>query len=223
MRFIASLLGLAALMFALPLLAQEESASPASEETPSTTVESAQESPAPTESPTPETKATAAAPAATAAQPTAEKKAPPTPATKASPAASPAAAATGKKMSAPTALKDSENRWAAALGKHDAATVEAMLAPDCVGVNAKGKVQNRRAMLSEIKGDKDTYTSNKNEKLDVRMYGSNVAVVVGTYREKGTAKDGKAFDRTYRFTDTWMDRGGNWQCIASHVTLVAQK
>jgi ketosteroid isomerase-like protein len=223
MKFIVSFLGFAALAFALPLLAQEESPSPASEETPSTTVESVQESPAPTESATPETKATAAATATIAAQPTAEKKAPPTPATKTSPTTSPMTAAAGKKMSGPAALKESENRWAAALGKHDAATVEAMLAPDCVGVNAKGKVQNRRAMLNEIKGDKETYTSTKNEKLDVRMYGANVAVVIGTYREKGTGKDGKAFDRTYRFTDTWMDRGGNWQCIASHVTLVAQK
>jgi ketosteroid isomerase-like protein len=55
------------------------------------------------------------------------------------------------------------------------------------------------------------------------MYGPNVAVVVGMANEKGTGKDGKAFDRTYRFTDTWMDRGGNWQCIASQVTLVAQR
>jgi hypothetical protein len=47
------------------------------------------------------------------------------------------------------------------------------------------------------------------------MYGSGVAVVVGMANEKGSGKDGKAFDRTYRFTDTWMDRGGNWQCIAS--------
>jgi hypothetical protein len=70
---------------------------------------------------------------------------------------------------------------------------------------------------------KNTYTSTKAGKLDVHMYGPSVAVVVGVANEKGTDKDGRAFDRRYRFTDTWMDRGGNSQCIASQVTLVGQR
>jgi ketosteroid isomerase-like protein len=56
--------------------------------------------------------------------------------------------------------------------------------------------------------------------LSVHTYGPNVAVVIGTSREKGTGKDGQAFDRTYRFTDSWMDRNGQWQCVASQVMLV---
>jgi ketosteroid isomerase-like protein len=223
MKSLTTVLVFAGLMFVTPLLAQEEeSPSPDLEETPSTTVEAAQESPAPTPSPTTETTATATPATAPEKAATAKTEQSP-PEKKASPAASPAAAAPGKKMSPQAALKDSENRWAAAIARHDAATVEAMVATDFIGVNPKGKVQNRRALLNEVKGDKDTYTSNKNEKLDVQMYGPGVAVVVGTYREKGTGKDGKNFDRSYRFTDTWMDRGGKWQCIASQVSLVGQK
>ena len=126
-------------------------------------------------------------------------------------------------MNVSTMLKDNENRWSAAIAKHDTATIESMVAPDFVGVNFKGKVQNRRTMLAELKADKDTYSSTKAEKLDVHMYGASVAVVVGMANVKGTDKGGKAFDRTYRFTDTWIDRGGNWQCIASHATLVGQR
>ena len=48
-------------------------------------------------------------------------------------------------------------------------------------------------------------------------FGPNIAVVVGTAHEKGTGKDGKAFDRTFRFTDTWVERNGQWQCVASQV------
>jgi len=33
----------------------------------------------------------------------------------------------------------------------------------------------------------------------------------------------KAFDRTYRFTDIWMDRGGKWECVASRTSLVSEK
>ncbi|MFN2542288.1 MAG: DUF4440 domain-containing protein [Chthoniobacterales bacterium] len=222
MKLIASYLGFAACALVIPLLAQDESSPAAAEETPSTDVEAVQESPAPTPSPVIESKPTAS-PASTAAPSVAEKKPSAAAGSKASPTAPATPAPSGKKMSPQAALKDSENRWAAALGKHDAPALEAMIAADYVGVNPKGKVQSRRSTINEMKGDKDTYTSNKNEKMDVHMFGPNVGVVVGTYREKGTGKEGKPFDRTYRFTDTWMERGGQWQCIASQVSLTAQK
>jgi ketosteroid isomerase-like protein len=210
MKLVTSLVCIAALSFVTSVLAQEEeTATPSSEETPSTTI---QETPAPT----PETTAVTSPTKEPAAQKKEEPAATPTP-------VKTAPSARGKKMSVSAVLKDNENRWSAAIAKHDTATIESMVAPDFVGVSSKGKVQNRRAMLAELKGDKDTYTSTKAEKLDVHMYGPGVAVVVGMANEKGTDKDGKGFDRTYRFTDTWMDRGGNWQCVASHATLVGQR
>jgi ketosteroid isomerase-like protein len=210
MKLITSLIGIAALSLVTSVLAQnEETATPALPETPSTTI---QETPAPT----PEAKAATS----TTKEPDAQKKE--EPATTPAPAKT-TPSAREKKMNVSTMLKDNENRWSAAIAKHDTATIESMVAADFIGVNSKGKVQNRRAILAEVKSNKDTYTSTKAEKLDVHMYGAGVAVVVGMANEKGTGKDGKAFDRTYRFTDTWMDRGGNWQCIASQVTLVAQR
>lgn len=66
--------------------------------------------------------------------------------------------------------------------------------------------------------NKDTYKSAKNEKLNVRTFGPNMAVVTGRAREKGTGKNSKPFDRTYLFTDTSVQRGGQWQCVASQVS-----
>jgi ketosteroid isomerase-like protein len=198
--------------FITSAIAQEESPSPSVEEKASATVE---ESPA--ASPTEHATAT---PAESPAAQKKETSAATTPKKEASPAA---AKVPAKKMSVEAALKDNENRWEAAIAKHDTASIESLLASDFTGVSSKNKVQSRRALLSEIKGDKDTYVSTKNEKLDVHSYGGGVAVVVGTAREKGTSKDGKAFDKTYRFTDTWMERNGQWQCIASQNTLVTQK
>jgi ketosteroid isomerase-like protein len=210
MKLITSLIGIAALSLVTSALAQdEETATPASEETPSTTI---QETPAPTPA--------AKAVTSPAKEPAAQKKE--EPATTPAPAKT-APSARGKKMNVTTMLKDNETRWSAAIAKHDTVTIESMVAPDYIGVNANGKVQNRRAMLADVKSNKETYTSTKAEKLDVHMYGAGIAVVVGTANIKGTGKDGKAFDRTYRFTDTWIDRGGNWQCIASHGTLVGQR
>ena len=211
MKLITSLIGIAALSFITSALAQEEEkASATPQEKPSTTIEE-------TPTPAPEAKTTATA----TEQPAAQKKEKPAAPAPGKPTST--VPAGGKKMSGPASLKDNENRWSAAIGKHDTATIESMVAADFIGVNSKGKVQNRRAMLAEVKNDKDTYTSAKAEKLDVHMYGSSVAIVVGMANEKGTGKDGKAFDRTYRFTDTWIDRGSNWQCVASQVTLVGQR
>ena len=109
-----------------------------------------------------------------------------------------------------------ENRWEAAYASHDVPVVQSFVASDFVGVSPKFKFTNKSGLLSEFKKDKDTYQSAKNETLKITMFGPDVAVVNGRAREKGTGKDGKPFDRTYYFTDTWMQRNGQWQCIAGH-------
>jgi ketosteroid isomerase-like protein len=194
MKPITSLVSIAALNFVTSALAQEEeTASPATEETPSTVIE---------ETPT-------AAPEAKAAtryeeQPAAQKKEK-TAAASAPVTTSPAPAG-GRKMSVPAMLKDNENRWFAAIAKHDTATIESMLAVDFISVDPMGRVQNRDAMLAEAKNDKNTYISLKPEKLDVHMYGSGVAVVVGTANEKRVGKNGKPIELTYRLpTPGWIE------------------
>jgi ketosteroid isomerase-like protein len=215
MKLIASLFALIGLTLLPALFAQEESpaASPA-EETGSATVET---SPAAT----PEMPAATSTPMEHPSPAEARKTQAPMKA--AAPSGKMAAAPSGKKMSVEASLKEMENKWAAAYLKHDAATVEPMVAEDFVGVNPKGKVENRHALLAEVKSNKETYTYEANERMQVHRYGNNVAVVVGTAREKGMTKDGKRFDRTYRYTDTWMERGGKWQCVAEQVTLVSAK
>ncbi|PYL15165.1 MAG: hypothetical protein DMF46_07025 [Verrucomicrobia bacterium] len=214
MKLITSLLGVVALTFVTSALAQEESPSASPEEKASTAV---QETTAPTPPVAPETRATATP----AEQPATQKKEMPlkaAPEKSASPAAARAAAApSGKKMSVEAALKDNENRWEAAIAKHDTVSVGSMVADDFVGVYFDGKVMTRSGVLAESKKDRDTYKSAVNEKLAVHTYGPNAAVVVGTAHEKGTGKDGKPFDRKLRFTDTWVERSGRWQCVASQV------
>jgi ketosteroid isomerase-like protein len=218
MKIIISFLATA--LFAAMSFAQEESASPA-ESTPPTTEEKAsatvEESPAskPAEAAAPaaEKKAEAAT-TSKAAAPAAEKKAATT-STAAKPAAA-AAAPSGKKMS----VKEMEDKWEASIPSHDFATVQGFIAADFVGVSSQGKFSDRSSVLAEYKKDKDTYKSAKNEKLNVKSFGPNVTVVTGRAREKGTGKDGKAFDRTFLFTDTWMLRGGQWQCVASQINKI---
>lgn len=215
MKIIISFLAtafLAAMSFAQEESASpEESTAPATEEKASATVEEAP-APKPAEAASP----AAAKKAEAATSPAAAAKKEATTSTAAKPAAA-AAAPSGKKMSVEAAVKDNENRWEASYAAHDVSVAQSLVASDFVGVYWNGKVMSKSGVISEIKKDKDTYKSAKNEKLAVHAYGSNVAVAVGTAREKGTGKDGKAFDRSFRFTDTWMLRNGQWQCVASQV------
>jgi ketosteroid isomerase-like protein len=121
------------------------------------------------------------------------------------------------------ALKDNENKWEAAVAKHDTSIVESLVAEDYVGFSSKGKAQPHSTMMEEMKKDADTYTSTANESLDVHVFGPDVAVVAGTSREKGKTKDGKAFNRSFRWVDTWTQRNGKWQCVASGNMLLPAK
>src|SRR5450631_4201004 len=132
MKFIMSLLAVTALSFVTSAFAQEESPSATPAENPSTTVE---EKPSTTISEEPNAQKKEEPAAQKKEQPAAQKKV--TNVTTAAPAS-------GKKMSPDAALRDMENKWEDAIGKHDAVTVEAMVADDFVGVSSKpgAKVQN---------------------------------------------------------------------------------
>ncbi len=218
--FFASLF-LAAMTFAQEESpAPTESTAPAAEEKPSANVETAPEI-TPSEATAPASKSKEEPMVTPAQAKAAKKEASATTTTAAKPAAANAAkpataAAAGKNMS----VKDMENSWEASVAKHDYTTVDGYIAADFTGVSSKNKFVGRSEILSEYKGDKDTYKSAKNERLNIKMYGNNVAVVTGRAREVGTGKDGKAFDRTFLFTDTWMMRGGKWQCVASQSSKI---
>jgi hypothetical protein len=212
MKLITPLTSIVALSFATLALAEEqETTSPAPEQKPSAAVEQ-------TTTPAAE----AATNTTTSEQPATQKKAGSAPnqkrtgSTKVSPAGVAATAPSGK-GSVEATLKDNENRWEASYAAHDSSVAQSFVASDFNGVYWDGRVMGKSGVISEIKKDKDTYKSAVNEKLTVRSYGPGVAVVIGTSHEKGTTKDGKPFDRAFRFTDTWVQRGGQWQCVASQV------
>ncbi len=120
-------------------------------------------------------------------------------------------------------LKDIEGRWEAAFQSHDAKVVDEILADSYVLTDEKGKVFNRRGALKEFKKNRETLEKATASDVVVHPINNAAAVVTGMAHEVGKDKSGKAFDRTYRWTDTFVNHNGKWQCVASHVTLVSQK
>jgi ketosteroid isomerase-like protein len=194
-------------------LAQEESPSPApvpeattSDPSVSVTTEKSASTPKPATSPTPSKSST---PAASKTSPSA------TPTTK----SSPASVMPAKKSTPEATIREIEDKWEGSVMSHDPSVAQAYLADDFRGVSSKGKVMTKSNLLSEIKKDTDVYSSTKNGKVEVRVFGGQFAVATGTSTEIGKAKDGQAFKRTFRWTDVWALRKDNWQCVASQAML----
>ena len=119
------------------------------------------------------------------------------------------------------AVRAMEESWEAAIQKRDFKTIGDLIAPDFAGVSEENKLTTKSSLLARAKKDTDTYTSTSIKGLKVHVYGPSTVVAIGDSLEKGTSKDGKPFDRTYRFTDTWVNRNGQWQCVAEQVTKTA--
>jgi ketosteroid isomerase-like protein len=204
---------------AMPLaFAQEESPSPASSPETSAAEKSTDPSVSVTTqktvSPTPKSKASASP--AKSSSPAAKTSASETPATSSS-----NTAVTPAKQSTPEAtIRDIEDKWEASVKNHDSSVAQAYLADDFRGISSKGEVMTKSKLLSEIKKDTDVYSSTKNGKVDVRVFGGQFAVATGTSTEVGKDKAGKDFKRSFRWTDVWVLRKEKWQCAASQAMLV---
>lgn len=120
-------------------------------------------------------------------------------------------------------IKELESRWEAALLTHDTSMIEKIVADDFIGTSSTGKTGDKATLLAEAKRDTNTYTSAVSSDMTVKMFGPNTAVVTGIAKETGKTKAGKTFSHSYRFTDTWVQRNGEWQCVAAHAMALPKK
>jgi len=109
-----------------------------------------------------------------------------------------------------------EDDWARALVKRDTATFRRLLAPRFV-YTENAAVMNKEDVVRGVLGT-DTVTWAGNEDLKVHDFG-RTAVVTGILAMRGRGRDG-AFDRRYRFTDTWMKDAPGWRIIAAQDYLI---
>jgi ketosteroid isomerase-like protein len=129
----------------------------------------------------------------------------------------PFAAAQGSQKGDEGQILALENAWNQAELQHDPAALELILTDDFVITEPDGTIQSKREHMAATKDISYHYDALVSEDFRVKVYGT-VAVVTGTYHEKGASK-GSHFDRRGRFTDTWIRLGGTWRCVASHDSL----
>ncbi|MBS1852998.1 MAG: DUF4440 domain-containing protein [Acidobacteria bacterium] len=129
-----------------------------------------------------------------------------------------AAAQQKDKSSIESKLIALENAWNQAQLHHDNKALNTLVADTFTYTDYDGTVMNKAQFLADLKDPAYHATLIANEDVRVQIY-DQTAVIIGTYHSKGTYK-GKAFDHWGRFTDTWVHRDGQWQCVASHTNLI---
>jgi hypothetical protein len=101
----------------------------------------------------------------------------------------------------------------------DRETVERIIAPEWWSTGPDGSASDRVRVLTQVfetAAHKILYL--KIDDVMARVFG-DAAVVTG--RTHGVGEfEGARYDVVIRFTDTFVRRGGHWQAVASHASLV---
>lgn len=114
-------------------------------------------------------------------------------------------------------IKGMEAAWNLSIleSDHGAKVVSEILANDFHQFNSKGEKQNKEEFIKSLSAQDGTIAEVINGDMNVTFHGNNIATVLGSHVTKGTDKAGKAFSRTTTWNDTYVERDGKWQCVAS--------
>ena len=104
--------------------------------------------------------------------------------------------------------------------KRDVAALDRLLADDFIFTNPAGLFADKSEYLDGARADTAVYESVNNADKVVKVYG-DAAVVAGLTTVKGRY-DGHEIGGQFRFTDMFVRRQDKWQCIAIHLTRIAQ-
>lgn len=118
-----------------------------------------------------------------------------------------------------TILRD-EALLCAAWESGDGATLRRYMDRTFTLTSSRGEVTDFAQNVAEVVAREPRYDVFRNRGQEVRVYG-NAAVVLGITSVKGTSA-GEAFAAEFRYTDTWIRRGGRWKIVSSHASRLSK-
>jgi ketosteroid isomerase-like protein len=125
--------------------------------------------------------------------------------------------AAGEGSAKPSAADDQktvaalDTEYQAAVEKNDPATMARILADDFVLVTSSGKTYKKADLLQEARSGKTSYEYQDDSEQTVRVWG-DTAVVTAKLRAKGI-DDGKPFEYSLWFSDTYIRRSEGWRYV----------
>ena len=119
-----------------------------------------------------------------------------------------------------TELTRIEEQLAAAWVNGDQQFIERILSDDWSVIDPTGRVLTKAEVLQEAFTGERTITEGKIDQVNVRDFGE-WAIVTGRTRMSGSYQ-GEQMTVVLRFTDVFVRTSGEWKCIASQGTFIAE-
>ena len=116
---------------------------------------------------------------------------------------------------------DAEREWLRAHRRLDVPALDGLMAPDYVQIDAGGQVLGREEILASFRSGGRNWDEAHSDEHSVRVYGDDVAVVVGRWRAKGT-NAGRPFDYAARYVAVWVRQGVGWRMVSDQATPIEQ-
>jgi ketosteroid isomerase-like protein len=110
-----------------------------------------------------------------------------------------------------------EKAWNQAFKFRDKKALGEILHDSIVLVNDDGSLESKGGFLNIVESAKSSDDQQAEpESIAVHVFG-DVAIATGVFKEKGM-ENGNAYVRRNRFVDTWVNKNGNWVCVAASAT-----
>ncbi len=110
-----------------------------------------------------------------------------------------------------------DTQYQAAVKQNDAATMDRILADDFILVTGRGKIYSKTDLLRDARTGLDQYEHQEDRDQTVRVWG-DTAIVTAKLWEKGS-ENGKAFDYTVWFSDTYVRTPSGWRYVFGQSSL----
>jgi len=116
-----------------------------------------------------------------------------------------------KKGSVEDKLIQMDKAWTRAELTGDKKAAAALIADDYIGTTQRGQIENKTQYLASVVPNADMV---KSDDYKVRIFG-NTAIMTHRVTVSGVR------NIQFRSTHVWMKRGGKWQILAHHGSLIA--
>ncbi|MGA7930169.1 MAG: nuclear transport factor 2 family protein [Candidatus Sulfotelmatobacter sp.] len=114
-----------------------------------------------------------------------------------------------------------DTQYQAAVKGNDAAAMDRILADDFALVTGSGKTYTKADLLTEARSGRVHYERQDDTDQTVRVWG-HTAVITARLSEKGT-DDGKPFEKTVWFSDTYVRTPTGWKYVFGQSSLQCPK
>jgi ketosteroid isomerase-like protein len=112
-----------------------------------------------------------------------------------------------------------EKAWNQAFKFRDKKALGEILHDSIVLVNDDGSLASKGNFLNLVESAKSSDDQQAEpESIAVHVF-RDTAIATGVFKEKGI-ENGKSYIRRNRFVDTWVNKNGNWVCVAASATPV---